>query len=255
MTEGKRLSYEEAAKLIDPKKGLIMQVWKLGEHYEQWVSKYSLEKSYRLFDSDFLEPFSKTPWYLIPIVWLPIIAILSLMSLRCGANGEDDMFVCRVVEQSPNVVNTKQLPIVLAFGGLLWTGIEYFLHRFVFHISATTPASITFHFIMHGQHHKYPNDPNRLVFPPVAAAILAQLFYAMFRTIFPLHIARGVMAGCLLGYVCYDLIHYFLHHGAPTSKYFASLKRSHMHHHYKEHSVGYGISSKLWDIVFWTQHH
>eukprot|EP00042_Codosiga_hollandica_P044709 m.445639 g.445639 ORF g.445639 m.445639 type:complete len:71 (-) comp56856_c0_seq3:154-366(-) len=49
-----------------------------------------------------------------------------------------------------------------------WTFVEYLLHRFLFHMPVNTDSalSITMHFFLHGQHHKFPMDPDRLVFPP-----------------------------------------------------------------------------------------
>ena len=49
-----------------------------------------------------------------------------------------------------------KLLTILPFGVLFWTFLEYCLHRFVFHLDPppTSRAWITFHFIIHGQHHK-----------------------------------------------------------------------------------------------------
>ena len=37
------------------------------------------------------------------------------------------------------------------------------------------------------------------------------------------------------------------------TEYFRDLKVYHMQHHYKFGSIGYGVSNKLWDIVFDTE--
>lgn len=69
------------------------------------------------------------------------------------------------------------LQIVL--GIFLWTLLEYSLHRFVFHLDSTNRNRwvCTFHFLLHGLHHKVPFDPYRLVFPPFPATILATIIY------------------------------------------------------------------------------
>jgi sterol desaturase/sphingolipid hydroxylase (fatty acid hydroxylase superfamily) len=58
-----------------------------------------------------------------------------------------------------------------------------------------------------------------------------------------------------IGYVAYDLCHYALHH-IDTSKaaggYFHDLQRYHNQHHFGGEEAGFGVSSKLWDIVFRT---
>ncbi len=51
-----------------------------------------------------------------------------------------------------------------------------------------------------------------------------------------------LLAGCLCGYVMYDLIHYFLHHMDPKNEYWKELKIYHMQHHYKDGMMGYGVS-------------
>lgn len=82
-------------------------------------------------------------------------------------------------------------------------------------------------------------DPFRLVFPPVPAAIIVAILYFPAQHFVPLSIGRALLAGGLIGYVCYDLTHYYVHHGAPAPKsYFASLKSYHMAHHYRNHNLG-----------------
>lgn len=42
-----------------------------------------------------------------------------------------------------------------------------------------------------------------------------------------------------IGYMSYDLIHYYLHHGAPKAgTYFYLLKRIHNYHHFSHHELG-----------------
>ena len=60
-------------------------------------------------------------------------------------------------------------------------------------------------------------------------------------------------SGAAVGYVCYDMIHYFLHHTSPPEGYWRDLKLYHMQHHYKNGKVGFGVSSKFWDLVFKTE--
>lgn len=62
--------------------------------------------------------------------------------------------------------------------------------------------------------------------------------------------ALAVFAGMLLGYVAYDCTHYFQHSGLVGG----ALRAAHMHHHYVDSSVNYGISSSLWDMLLGTLH-
>jgi len=64
--------------------------------------------------------------------------------------------------------------------------------------------------------------------------------------------APGVMAGIVLGYVAYDVTHYWMHHAEPRSlsRLHRSLKTHHLYHHYKNPNSNYGISSYLCDWLF-----
>lgn len=53
-------------------------------------------------------------------------------------------------------VHKYYFPFIFLLGMILWSLLEYLIHRFVFHMKP--PASnyylITLHFLLHGQHHK-----------------------------------------------------------------------------------------------------
>ena len=50
-------------------------------------------------------------------------------------------------------------------GVLLWTLLEYLIHRYIFHYEPKTGVGKRLHYIIHGVHHDYPNDGKRLVMP------------------------------------------------------------------------------------------
>jgi 4-hydroxysphinganine ceramide fatty acyl 2-hydroxylase len=123
-------------------------------------------------------------------------------------------------------------------GILWWTFAEYYLHRFFFHCEdywlPNYPRIFAFHFMLHGIHHAFPMDRLRLVFPPVPGCAVHYFFIITpMSWVLPANILYGVVAGELIGYVLYDLIHYYLHHATPQDSYFKDLKRYHMLHHYK----------------------
>ena len=49
----------------------------------------------------------------------------------------------------------------------LWTLTEYWIHRSVFHLEPKSRLGGRLHWIFHGVHHDHPNDPRRLVMPPI----------------------------------------------------------------------------------------
>lgn len=133
--------------------------------------------------------------------------------------------------------------------------LEYVFHREVFHFKPPDNSKlfITLHFLLHGVHHKAPFDKRRLVFPILPALLVAKLLLMIYNVVFPQTIFYFILSGTTTGYMFYDLIHYYLHHGAPKfGTYMYLMKRNHNYHHFLHHDLGFGITSKLWDYIFRT---
>jgi dihydroceramide fatty acyl 2-hydroxylase len=62
----------------------------------------------------------------------------------------------------------------------------------------------------------------------------------------------ALFGGGLLGYVIYDVTHYYLHHGQPSKDSLRHLKKYHLNHHFRIQNKGFGITSSVWDRVFGT---
>ncbi|XP_010642812.1 fatty acid 2-hydroxylase [Fukomys damarensis] len=239
--------------LVDWKKPLLWQVGQLGEKYHEWVHQ-PVSRPIRLFHSDFLESLSKTVWYSVPIIWVPLVVYLSWFYYRILAQGNVWLFKSFTSEYAL-VVHKSMFPSLFVLGLFTWSFIEYFIHRFVFHMkpSSNSHYLIMLHFALHGQHHKAPFDGSRLVFPPVPASLLIGFFYVFVRLILPEAVAGTIFAGGLLGYVLYDLTHYYLHFGSlHKGSFLYGMKAHHMKHHFAHQQSGFGISSKLWDYLFHT---
>lgn len=127
---------------------MLAQVGAIGRHYTDWVHS-PVSRPLRLFKSDCLEALSLTPWWLVPLVWLPFALYMSWCCLTATPS-----FLPGILTSDP--LPPHQFAALLPCGYLLWTFIEYSLHRFVFHLDPphTSPNWITFHFLIHGQHHK-----------------------------------------------------------------------------------------------------
>jgi len=231
------------ADVIDWDKPIMWQGGNLGDRYWQWIHE-PIDVEMRLLKHDWMEALSRNNWYAIPGTWLPLVAFL--LYLGWHAMGEHvEMVGARVVV----------IAALFGLGILGWTLLEYTLHRYLFHWEPSPKSynQITAHFILHGIHHKTPMDPDRLVFPPALALLGVGIFYTIYASLFPWHIIVNFASGQLFGYICYDVIHYYLHHGQPSAHtYYAKRKAYHQAHHYKEPDLGYGISTLLWDGVFNT---
>ncbi|KAK7115010.1 fatty acid 2-hydroxylase-like [Littorina saxatilis] len=241
----------ETDTLVDWSKPIMSQIPSLGDEYYQWVHE-PVDTTLRLFHYDFVETFSKCPWFMVPIIWVPVALF---MLLRCYTNitTSPEPVLWHPFGIELTVTPVAMFPLVF-FGGVLWTFCEYTLHRWLFHMRppSSVPILMSLHFILHGQHHKTPMDRKRLVFPTVPATIFATLILGLYGLFAPWPVAQAMFVGTLIGYIVYDLTHYYIHHGTPFTAYFRSLKRYHVKHHFEQQQLGFGISSKFWDYPFGT---
>jgi sterol desaturase/sphingolipid hydroxylase (fatty acid hydroxylase superfamily) len=167
-----------------------------------------------------------------PLVFGPAIVALIVLSLR-ATSFERTLFA-------------------FAFGWVLWTLIEYWTHRTVFHFEPEGGFGERLHWMIHGVHHDHPNDPRRLVLPPVVSVPFGAAFLALF--VLGLGRADGwaVCAGFYGGYLAYDMLHFALHHHRPKSRLARLLHQLHMRHHFEDEHSGFGVSAPWWDVVFGT---
>ncbi|NXN74920.1 FA2H hydroxylase, partial [Himantopus himantopus] len=77
--------------LVDWQKPLLWQVGYLGEKYDEWVHQ-PVDRPIRLFHSDILEYLSKTAWYMVFMVWTPVVLYLSWVSYTSLAQGNTRLF-------------------------------------------------------------------------------------------------------------------------------------------------------------------
>lgn len=189
-----------------------------------------------MFESEFIDRFSRTHWAAVPMLYVPAIA--AMLRLSVARSGLSALGVA--------------LGVALA-GVLAWSLTEYWLHRTLFHWQPGGAFGERFHFILHGVHHKWPRDRYRLVMPLAVSISLFWLFLGLWRLLFPSH-AFAFHAGFVGGYVFYDLSHYYMHHGRPTSEWMKQLRKHHMVHHSPNlaDEKKFGVSTTLWDHVFGT---
>ncbi|MGW8374811.1 sterol desaturase family protein [Streptomyces sp. ODS28] len=137
-------------------------------------------------------------------------------------------------------------------GYLLWTLVEYWVHRSVFHFSAKSPFTRRLHWLMHGVHHEHPNDPYRLVIPPAVSLPVGALVLFGLRQLLGPDGWMAAGAGFGAGYLAYDMLHFALHHHRARSPLLRALRRRHLRHHFEDERRGFGISAPYWDRVFGT---
>ncbi|MBP6432188.1 MAG: sterol desaturase family protein [Ferruginibacter sp.] len=187
----------------------------------------------QLFKNGYLEYLTKTHPLVIWGMYLPIIILLPIYAF--------------------NYVEFSVGNIVLWFlGGMFfWSLFEYVMHRFVFHYTAHTERGKRINYVLHGNHHEYPRDKERLFMPAAPSLIIASTLFFIYWLI----IGKNIFAffpGFMLGYLIYGSMHYAIHAWNPPFKWMKGLWRNHHLHHYKQDHRGFGVSSTLWDHVFGT---
>lgn len=144
---------------------------------------------------------------------------------------------------------------LFAFGVLFWTLAEYLLHRFLFHWITEAKWSQRFHFVMHGSHHKFPTDEERLLMPPIPGLILASILFGFFFIIFWIlgvsDLTFGFFPGFFSGYLMYSFVHRATHVNRPPKR-FKHLWHHHSLHHYRYPDKAFGVSNTFWDKIFGT---
>jgi sterol desaturase/sphingolipid hydroxylase (fatty acid hydroxylase superfamily) len=95
-------------------------------------------------------------------------------------------------------------------------------------------------------------DPTRLVMPPIVSVFLGVLVFSICRFLLGDVWAEPFFAFFVVGYLCYDYIHFAVHHFTPKTRIGRFLKHSHMMHHYVSENLRFGVSSPFWDYIFGT---
>jgi 4-hydroxysphinganine ceramide fatty acyl 2-hydroxylase len=100
-------------------KPLLMQVWNSGFSKKFYLEQVHRPRHYPGGDSaplfgNFLEPLSKTPWWVVPLVWVP--------------------FVSYAAYRASDGLSGTAVGLYWGLGLCIWTFIEYGMHRFLFHL-------------------------------------------------------------------------------------------------------------------------
>jgi 4-hydroxysphinganine ceramide fatty acyl 2-hydroxylase len=188
----------------------------------------------QLFENSFLEKLTRTH-IAIPI---SIFIIYSISLL---------IYSIYTVQTLSNV----QTVMFFFIGLFVFTFVEYVMHRYLFHIGTSTPARAKFQYTLHGVHHEYPKDKERLAMPPVMSITISTLLLFIFK-FFIGDIVFAFLPGFLVGYSGYLVMHYIQHIFKAPKGFFNSWWVNHSVHHYKDQTKAYGVSSPFWDYVFGT---
>jgi sterol desaturase/sphingolipid hydroxylase (fatty acid hydroxylase superfamily) len=136
-------------------------------------------------------------------------------------------------------------------GMLAFSWVEYMVHRYVFHMRTYTELRARMQYTMHGVHHEFPKDRDRLAMPPLLSVTISTVLLLLFKLILG-DLVFSFLPGFLVGYAAYLGIHYMVHAYQPPKNFFKFLWINHGVHHYKNGEVVFGVSSPLWDYIYGT---
>lgn len=129
---------------------------------------------------------------------------------------------------------------LVASGLLAWSLIEYAVHGWMGHRSATFVTPI------HATHHCEPHAVFAIgAWIPSLIPLVAGL--ACGARIFAL-----IYGGALAGFAFYEALHYRIHFRRPSCRLEARLRARHLTHHHRSPKRCYGVTTPLWDYIFGT---
>jgi len=154
-----------------------------------------------------------------------------------------------------SIMHTSLTPIqtslMFLLGVLSFTWVEYNIHRYVFHMATYSKLKSKIQYVIHGVHHEFPKDKDRLAMPPLVSVTIATILLLLFRLLLG-DLVFSFLPGFIVGYAGYLSVHYIVHVYQPPKNFFKALWINHGMHHYKNGDLIFGVSSPLWDYIYGT---
>jgi sterol desaturase/sphingolipid hydroxylase (fatty acid hydroxylase superfamily) len=189
--------------------------------------------SRQLFASPILEKLSRTH------IAVPVMTFIAYGST---------LLFWSIKHTSLSVLSTVLMFII---GLITFSWVEYNVHRYIFHIEPSSSFKKRFQYVVHGVHHEFPKDKDRLAMPPLLSIVIATVLLLSFRLIMG-DLVFSFMPGFMTGYAAYLSVHYIVHAIQPPKNFLRALWVNHAIHHYKNDNLAFGVSSPLWDYVYGT---
>ncbi|GAB6967536.1 hypothetical protein JCM25156A_15730 [Komagataeibacter kakiaceti JCM 25156] len=190
----------------------------------------------RLFQNEILERLTQVSFQTFLLVWMVVLAVVLAVDARASRSF------------TGFVLNTA--------GGLAsWFVVEYLIHRFVFHLRLGSDMGKKMIFLLHGNHHLQPNHPLRNLMPLSVSIPLAAVVWGTAVLCAGMATGGSIAGGFILGYVCYDIVHYACHQFPMRLSVLRAIKKHHIQHHCVEPEANFAITAIFLDRVFGTKLH
>ena len=136
----------------------------------------------------------------------------------------------------------------LAF--VLWSFMEYVLHRFAFHEARGGNYGSREHLNHHARRdYDLWRNPEAWAGVVLVGAALGALAWVVVGPA----AGWGLGVGYVVAYFTYEAIHAIAHCFAPRTRYGRWFRKHHFHHHFAEPLRNQGVTTPVWDKVFGTQ--
>jgi sterol desaturase/sphingolipid hydroxylase (fatty acid hydroxylase superfamily) len=144
-------------------------------------------------------------------------------------------------------------------GYIVWTWVEYEVHRYVLHGRFADGPGVIQHFLhanfdhLHWEHHARPWDGNHVSGTLKDTGLFVAILLGL-SLLFPSWTASLLIAGVIQAYILEEWVHHSVHFGRFKNRYFRYIRRHHLYHHSPRGSeAGYGLTNGFWDVVYRTR--
>jgi Fatty acid hydroxylase len=164
--------------------------------------------------------------------YIPLASALSVWAWRDGALPE------------------AAKPALPALGILVWTLMEYLLHRFLLHSRPQAVAFLAIVEKLHLGHHRNPQDESKITVPVSGSLPIAGGLLGLFRFMTgSWQVAALLMTGSIAGYLYYETVHFWIHCGARHGRWLRQRRANHLSHHFKDQTRWFGVTTQVWDLI------
>lgn len=205
----------------------------LRQYYGQWWKTPVRNHCCVFFQQPLRELLSRSTWYTVLLTCLP--------------------FLSWAASSTEFVTDTFASSMFMLVGFCMWFVIEYCMHRFVAHSVFLETRYPRVHFLIHGFHHRFPDDIHRVVEPvPTQVGSLLVIRYVLHWLLG--NYMNPCLIGIIVGYICYQIGHYVLHHRRRLLPIFIRrhFYKHHMEHHSASHNTNFSVTCTTLDHAFHT---
>ena len=150
-------------------------------------------------------------------------------------------------------MSKSRIVILVVCGFLSWGLVEYVVHRFAFHLETLPVFGSNFLNASHLAHHEDPKAMNDLFANLKMSVPVATAYWLLAWEVLGTWLAASYLfMGLVVGYFCYEWLHFQAHHGRSRLPLLRYLRKYHLLHHYRTPDRRFGVTSPVFDLLFGT---